>query len=241
MEKNNKETLAIFAAEIEELKTRLASLEARFEELSSSLPEEEEEEVVAVPEEADLPEAPEVPEVEEVDGDTGVVDIDIVDLPEDIPVELPGDPVYDAVAPLESAPEEAAPVEEVSQAPDPETAPETAPEAAPEAAEEDDLPEDKPSAGPELMAPSGSYPWQTAKPGLPVKNLRSGISLFDRALFINTLFKEDYVLYDKSISDLNAVSTFPEAVDYVLRHFPDWNLSSDVVYSFMMALRKKLG
>lgn len=238
MEKNNKETLAIFAAEIEELKTRLASLEARFEELSSSLPEEEEEEVVAVPEVADLPEAPEVPEVEEVDGDTGVVDIDIVDLPvpEPAPAEEPVEELVVEPA-VEPAPEEAAPVEEVSQAP----APETAPETAPEAAEEDDLPEDKPSAGPELMAPTGSYPWQTAKPGLPVKNLRSGISLFDRALFINTLFKEDYVLYDKSISDLNAVSTFPEAVDYVLRHFPDWNLSSDVVYSFMMALRKKLG
>ena len=216
MEKNNKETLAIFAAEIEELQTRLASLEARFEELSSSLPEEEEEEVVTVPEVADLPEAPEVPEVEEVDGDTGVVDIDIVDLPVPEP------------APAEE------PVEELVVEPAVEPAPE------PVAEPVDDLPEDEPSPA-ELLAPTGSYPWQTAKPGLPVKNLRSGISLFDRALFINTLFKEDYVLYDKSISDLNAVSTFPEAVDYVLRHFPDWNLSSDVVYSFMMALRKKLG
>lgn len=228
MEKNNKETLAIFAAEIEELKTRLASLEARFEELSSSLPEEEEEEVVAVPEVADLPEAPEVPEVEDVDGDTGVVDIDIVDLPVPEP------------APAEEPVEELVVEPAVEPAPEPVAEPAVEPAPGPVAEPVDDLPEDEPSPA-ELMAPTGSYPWQTAKPGLPVKNLRSGISLFDRALFINTLFKEDYVLYDKSISDLNAVSTFPEAVDYVLRHFPDWNLSSDVVYSFMMALRKKLG
>ncbi len=228
MEKNNKETLAIFAAEIEELKTRLASLEARFEELSSSLPEEEEEEVVAVPEVADLPEAPEVPEVEEVDGDTGVVDIDIVDLPVPEP------------APAEEPVEELVVEPAVEPAPEPVAEPVVEPAPEPVAEPVDDLPEDEPSPA-EFLAPTGSYPWQTAKPGLPVKNLRSGISLFDRALFINTLFKEDYVLYDKSISDLNAVSTFPEAVDYVLRHFPDWNLSSDVVYSFMMALRKKLG
>ena len=76
---------------------------------------------------------------------------------------------------------------------------------------------------------------------MPVKNLRSAISLFDRALFINTLFKEDYSLYDKTISELNQVASFPEAIDYILTNFPDWNLASDVVYSFMMALRKKLG
>ena len=28
---------------------------------------------------------------------------------------------------------------------------------------------------------------------------------------------------------------------YVAARFPDWNFGSDVVYSFMMAIRKKLG
>ena len=50
-------------------------------------------------------------------------------------------------------------------------------------------------------------PWRLDKPGMSVKNLRSGISLYDRALFIGTLFKEDYALYDKTISELNALSS----------------------------------
>ena len=83
--------------------------------------------------------------------------------------------------------------------------------------------------------------WRLDKPGLPVKNIRSGISLYDRALFIGTLFKEDYALYDKTIGELNALTTLDEAVDYVLAHFPDWNFKSDIVYNFMMAIRKKLG
>ena len=83
--------------------------------------------------------------------------------------------------------------------------------------------------------------WWQDQPGLSVKNIRSGISLYDRALFIGTLFKEDYNLYDRTISDLNALGTLDEAVDYLLRNFPDWNLKSDVVYNFIMAIRKKLG
>jgi len=35
--------------------------------------------------------------------------------------------------------------------------------------------------------------------------------------------------------------TLDEAVDYLVEAFPDWNLKSDIVYNFMMAIRKKLG
>ena len=84
-------------------------------------------------------------------------------------------------------------------------------------------------------------PWRKDKPGLQVKNIRSGISLLDRALFIGTLFKEDFVLYDKTIADLNGMSSLDEAVRYIRENFPSWNLKSDVVYHFMMSIRKKLG
>ncbi|MBQ9702239.1 MAG: hypothetical protein IJV63_04525, partial [Bacteroidales bacterium] len=72
-------------------------------------------------------------------------------------------------------------------------------------------------------------PWRKDKPGLQVKNIRSGISLLDRALFIGTLFKEDFALYDKTIADLNGMSSLDEAVSYIREHFPSWNLKSDVV------------
>ena len=103
-------------------------------------------------------------------------------------------------------------------------------------------PEPEPQPAPAVPRPeTDRLPWRLDKPGISVKNLRSGISLYDRAMFIGTLFKEDYALYDKTISELNALSTLDEAVDYLLERFPDWNLKSDIVYNFMMAIRKKLG
>lgn len=163
-------------------------------------------------------ETPSEPVSEDVD-----IDIDIVDIPESEPEE--------PVAPVEVDLPLAEPEPPVaSEAAEPESEIEVKPLPVPES-------EPKKS----LKTVDGSYAWQSAKPGMPVKNLRSAISLFDRALFINTLFKEDYSLYDKTISELNQVASFPEAIDYILTNFPDWNLASDVVYSFMMALRKKLG
>ena len=164
-------------------------------------------------------ETPSEPVSEDVD-----IDIDIVDIPESEPAE--------PVAPVEVDLPMAEPELPVaSEAAEPESEIEAKPEPAPEPQAQQ-----RP-----LKTVDGSYAWQSAKPGMPVKNLRSAISLFDRALFINTLFKEDYSLYDKTISELNQVASFPEAIDYILTNFPDWNLASDVVYSFMMALRKKLG
>ena len=131
--------------------------------------------------------------------------------------------------------------------PEPEPAPAPVPEPEPEPEpvlmpEPEPVPEPAPTPVPAAPRPETErLPWRLDKPGLSVKNIRSGISLYDRALFIGTLFKEDYALYDKTIGDLNALSSLDEAVDYLLERFPDWNLKSDIVYNFMMAVRKKLG
>ena len=85
------------------------------------------------------------------------------------------------------------------------------------------------------------YPWHTDKPGMSVKNIRSGISLLDRALFIGTLFKEDFALYDSTVAAMNEMTSLDQAVAYIREHFPQWDLGSEVVYRFMMAVRKKLG
>lgn len=97
---------------------------------------------------------------------------------------------------------------------------------------------------PAAVAPSAnisSYAWSKDNPGILVKNIRSGISLLDRALFIGTLFKEDFNLYDNTIAELNNLHTLDEAVAYIQEHFPEWEMGTDVVYRFMMAVRKKLG
>ena len=128
-------------------------------------------------------------------------------------------------------------------APEPLPVPEPEPVPVPEPVEgPEPEPEPVPEPKPTVPRPETErLPWRLDKPGISVKNIRSGISLYDRALFIGTLFKEDYALYDKTIGELNALSSLDEAVDYLLERFPDWNLKSDIVYNFMMAIRKKLG
>ena len=149
------------------------------------------------------------------------LEIGVPDLPEPEPEPVVEDlPVPELVAEPVSVPEPV-PVPEPVEGPEPEPEPEPKP-AVPHPETE-------------------RLPWRLDKPGLSVKHIRSGISMYDRALFIGTLFKEDYALYDKTIGELDALSSLDEAVDFLLERFPDWNLKSDIVYNFMMAIRKKLG
>ena len=178
---------------------------------------------------AALQASPVVPaEDEEVDFTDIQIGIDEPEVaPEPEPIVIPSEA---SVSPeILSAPEEPRNDKQVPE-PEPVAAPEPEPEApkasAPQASAEDD---------------TAHLPWRTDKPGIPVKNIRSGISLLDRALFIGTLFKEDFALYDQTIADLNAMESLEEDVDYIREHFPAWNLKSDVVYHFMMSVRKKLG
>ena len=235
MENNATELLRDIEASLAALKARIRDLEeqvAQYKSLAEEAPAADD----SLPDEVDF-----------TDMEIGVAD-------------LPAEP---APAPEEDLPE---PVLEPEDLPEPvlEDLPEPAPEVLPEPVLED-LPESTPAAEPAPVPEPAPEPahvpepapepepapapkvdtqrmaWRLDKPGLPVKNIRSGISLYDRALFIGTLFKEDYALYDRTIGDLNTMATLDDAVDYLLLHFPDWNLKSDIVYNFIMAIRKKLG
>ena len=179
------------------------------------------------------PEAPVEEPAEE--SDFTDIEIGVSDLPEPEPV------VEDLPEPEPEPVPDAEPVE-APAAPVPEPVPDAEPEPVPEPVEGPvEGPAEEPKPAPAPHPETERLPWRLDKPGLSVKNIRSGISLYDRALFIGTLFKEDYALYDKTIGDLNALGTLDEAVDYLLQRFPDWNLKSDIVYNFMMAVRMKLG
>ncbi len=82
--------------------------------------------------------------------------------------------------------------------------------------------------------------WRTDRPGSQVKNVISAISLNDRVLLINVLFKEDPLLFQSTISAFNAMTTLDEAVSYIQTNFPEWDLNSEPVYRLMMAVRRKL-
>ena len=213
MENNRTEILQELEAELASLKEKVRAFEDKLEAFRQ-LPQEE------TVEESDFTDmeigVPDLPEQEPV------VAPEPEPVPEPVPEWVP-EPVAEPVGAVEAPVEEPVPVLE----PEPVPAPVEAPEA--------------PKPAPVPRPETERLPWRLDKPGMSVKNLRSGISLYDRALFIGTLFKEDYALYDKTISELNALSSLDEAVDYLLERFPDWNLKSDIVYNFMMAVRKKLG
>ena len=211
MDKSQKELLQDFQEEVIALKERIAALEARISALQAG----------------------------EIQADDEVVDFTDIEIGVEEPVGEP-EPVAEPEPVTETLPE---PVEEPVAEPEPVLEPILEPEPAPQPA-----PEPEPAPAPAASAPSApledetaNLPWRKDKPGLSVKNIRSGISLLDRALFIGTLFKEDFALYDQTIADLNAMESLDEAVDYIRERFPSWNLKSDVVYHFMMSIRKKLG
>ena len=81
--------------------------------------------------------------------------------------------------------------------------------------------------------------WRTDMVGTPVRDLLSAISLNDRVQFINVLFKGDPVVFQQTRAKINAMTSLDEVVDYVTSTF-DWDMGSQVVYRFMMAVRRKV-
>ncbi len=90
----------------------------------------------------------------------------------------------------------------------------------------------------EMMA--ADCAWRKDMPGARVKDVRSAISLNDRVIFINLLFGEDAQKFVNTLSRVNAMDTLDQAVDYICAEFPGWDMNSDLVYRFMMAVRRKL-
>ena len=96
------------------------------------------------------------------------------------------------------------------------------------------------SAARTMQESTDRYAWRKDMPGLAVRDIRSAIALNDRVLFINLLFQQDAVRFQNALNDLNAFETFPQAEEYLRTNYPQWNYDSEVVYRFMMAVRRKL-
>lgn len=82
--------------------------------------------------------------------------------------------------------------------------------------------------------------WRSDMPGSPVKDIRSAISLNDRILFINILFGQDPMAFQEALTKINQMSSLDEAVEYVAAECPQWDMESETVYRFMMAVRRKI-
>ena len=84
------------------------------------------------------------------------------------------------------------------------------------------------------------HAWRTAMPGSPVKDVRGAIALMDRVLFINNLFGTDAMAFQEALNQINQMQTLDEAVEYLAGTHPEWDFNSQIVYSFMMAVRRKV-
>ena len=182
-----------------------------------------------VEEPADEPvEEPVEESVEEPVEEVVEAEAEVEDLPEeDLPVEE---------APVDDLPffdEEPAPVEEpvlvAEEAPVAEPAPVTVAEKAESVA--------KQTVNDAMAAQQA---WRKDMPGSQVRDIRSAISLNDRIIFINYLFKEDPMAFQESLTKINQMESLDQVVEYLCADFPEWDLNSEIVYRFMMAVRRKV-
>lgn len=82
--------------------------------------------------------------------------------------------------------------------------------------------------------------WRKDMPGTAVKDIRSAISLNDRILFINLLFREDPMAFQDALTKINQMTSIDQVVEYLTSVYPEWDLNSEVTYRFMMAVRRKV-
>lgn len=218
------------------------------ESVPDDIPEAESEaEPEAEPETEDLPESE--PEVEQEPAQ------EVEQEPEDLPEAVPGQET-------QAEPETEAEPEQIA-GPEPVTGPEPEAEPVPEDLPEEDgfslfggMAEEEEPKAKKTKAPSehrqysghkviadqkyGNEAWRKDMPGPEVKDVRSAISLNDRVMFISTLFRDDSMLFQDVINKINALTTLEKAVQYLKENFPEWDMDSELVYRFMMSVRRKI-
>lgn len=200
---------------------------------------ESESEPEAEPETEDIPESE--PETEQEPAQ------EVEQEPEDLPETVPGQEIQ-AEPETEAEPEQVAGTE-------PELKPEDLPEEdgfslfggmaeeeEPKARKTKASSEHRQYSGHKVIADQkyGNEAWRKDMPGPEVKDVRSAISLNDRVMFISTLFRDDSMLFQDVINKINALTTLEKAVQYLKENFPEWDMDSELVYRFMMSVRRKI-
>ncbi|MCP9753196.1 hypothetical protein [Ferruginibacter sp. HRS2-29] len=76
----------------------------------------------------------------------------------------------------------------------------------------------------------------------PIKDLKKGIGLNDRFLFIKELFRGDETMYERSIKTINGFSIFPEAEYWIKRELKlklAWDDKNETVRQFDQLVRRR--
>jgi hypothetical protein len=78
--------------------------------------------------------------------------------------------------------------------------------------------------------------------GTPIKDLRKGIGVNDRFLFLSELFRGDEAMYERSIKTINGFNAFPEAEYWIARELKvilGWDESDKTVQHFYGLVRRR--
>ena len=76
----------------------------------------------------------------------------------------------------------------------------------------------------------------------PIKDLKKGIGLNDRYLFINELFRGDEAMYERSIKTINGFSIYAEAEYWIKRELKlklGWDEKSDAAKQFDQLVKRR--
>ena len=106
--------------------------------------------------------------------------------------------------------------------------------------------EPKPAAKPAEPKPAEPEPVQeeAASPkaaiyGKAVADIRQAISLGDRFLYQRELFGQNAELMQKTLTELNALGSFDEAMEYIRRF--GWDTESNSYQQFIVTLHRRFG
>lgn len=75
--------------------------------------------------------------------------------------------------------------------------------------------------------------------GKAVDDIRQAISLGDRFLFQRELFSQNAEMMQKTLTELNELSSFDEAVNYINRF--GWDTESNTYQQFLVTLHRRFG
>ena len=227
MENKESQILSEIMDMMASIRSQLEMLDAKMAELQNTVGQGEAE---AMPIDLDIDDLPETEEVAPVVEETVVVE-------DDLPFY---DDLTDGPAVEEPAVEEPVAEEPVAEEPVVEDDDDDLPIFAdPEPVQEAVPAPQKPKTA-VIDAMTDRQAWRTDMPGTAVKDIRSAISLNDRILFINNLFGQDPMKFQDALTKINQMASLEEVVEYVETEQPGWNLESDTVYRFMMAVRRKV-
>lgn len=96
----------------------------------------------------------------------------------------------------------------------------------------------EPEVEPEPVIEEPASP-KAAMYGKAVGDIRLAISLGDRFLYQRELFGQNAELMQKTLTDLNALNSFDEAMNYISRF--NWDTESNSYQQFIVTLHRRFG